>query len=374
MDRTAKSASRAKARRVELVTRHILLAWELGANRGHATLLAALAEALRRRGDKVSFALQRVDALGADCVRGANVWPVPVSPRLLASSRSAGPRTHSLGDIMARLGCDDSDLVAGLLRAWNALLEAIRPHAIIANYAPFLLTAARGRVPCVSVGTWFNTPPSEMARFPSLDGQVASFDEEAISSVVNRALRMSGLQPLVSLPGLFAATAEIAAAITEFDRYATWRTRPLALPMMSGGLPPLASGTGDEIFVYMPEQFGPDAPIWTGLAGAGLKVRVHADNLSAALASKLVGLKMAVERDPVPFARIAERSRMVVSHGGHGILCSAAMAGLPHLIYASDLEKHAHGELGDGLRAGRQTGAQLNLVRHRRADSRTGRR
>ena len=54
-----------------------------------------------------------------------------------------------------------------------------------------------------------------------------------------------------------------------------------------------------------------------------------------------LGLK--VEDSPVPFAEVSRRSRMIVSHGGHGTICSAMMAGLPQIVCHYDLEKKLNG-------------------------------
>jgi hypothetical protein len=126
---------------------HVLLGWEFGGNRGHATSLLAIAEALRKRGHRISFALQRVDALAPDQLHGAEVWPAPVTPRLLINtSRPNQGHPQTMGDIVARLGFDDTELVEALVRAWRQLLAAIRPDLVISDYGPFLLTAACGRV------------------------------------------------------------------------------------------------------------------------------------------------------------------------------------------------------------------------------------
>jgi rhamnosyltransferase subunit B len=58
---------------------HILIGWELGAGRGHALRIAQLAKALRAAGHRLSFAVQRVDALDPEA--GGEVWQAPVTPR-----------------------------------------------------------------------------------------------------------------------------------------------------------------------------------------------------------------------------------------------------------------------------------------------------
>ena len=57
-------------------------------------------------------------------------------------------------------------------------------------------------------------------------------------------------------------------------------------------------------------------------------------------------------------ARIAERSRLVVSHGGHGFVSSALLAGLPHVVTPYDLEKQIHADRLVALGLGGQVALQ----------------
>ena len=195
---------------------HILLGWEFGGNRGHALRLVQLADKLKARGHQVSFALQRVDAITPAEAKGSPVWPAPVSPRMLVNAgrpKTASPST--MGDILARLGFDDSAIVAAALRAWLQLMDAIRPDIIVAEYAPWLLMAARGRVKTVAAGTGFDAPPAEMPRFPSLTGKPPAIDEEETLAAVNAALDSVGMRRLAALPELFTATTQVAATYTD---------------------------------------------------------------------------------------------------------------------------------------------------------------
>lgn len=325
-------------------SRHILLGWELGGNRGHATALLGMADALAARGHRVSFALQRVDALPPDRLNGAAVWPAPVSPRLLVNIAKPRRPANTMGDILARLGCDDPAMVEALLRAWTLLIDTIRPDLVIAEYAPFLLAAARGRVPTIAVGTAFSTPPASMPAFPSLNGSPPAFPETEIVDGLNRALVRTGRPSLLAYPELLAATRTFGGSFAELDPYAEWRTEPLTMPLVAGGIPPEADPASEEVFVYAPEQVRPDAALWEGLARSGLPIRVHTANMIPEMEQALRGHGFAVEPKPVPFARIAERSRLVLSHGGHGFVSSALMAGLPQVICYFDLEKYLHAE------------------------------
>lgn len=309
----------------------------MGGGRGHALRMSDIAEPLLDGGHRVTLVAQRVDLLPAAVAERCTLLPAPLTPRLLAKgSRSYSSRPATLGDILARLGCDDPDIVAAIVRSWRDLLRLAAPDAVIADYAPFLLAAARGRLPSAAVGNAFCTPPGGMDVFPSLAGEAAASDEAQTLESVNAGLRRIGVAPLEALPRLFDADRHLVESFAELDPYARWRSEPLLAPPVPSG--PLA-GAGDELFVYMPETVGPDAPLWAGLEQARLPVRLFVPKLSDEARRQLASLGFAVESAPLPFARIAAGSRMLIHHGGHGSTVSALLAGLPQVVCHYDLEK-----------------------------------
>lgn len=323
---------------------HILIGWEFGGNRGHAIRMARIAERLRAHGHRVSFALQRVDALSPEDLKGAVPWPAPISPRLLVNT--AKPKAQppaTLGDIMVRLGLEQPDMVASVLRSWRQLLEAIQPDLVVAEFAPFLLTAARGLVPSLAGGTGFDTPPSAMPRFPSLIGQPATYDEDQALEWANAAVFQAGCRRLERLPQLFEADVELPGTFAETDPYREWRIGSLIRPALTLPYPGIAPPGGEEVFVYAPELLGIDAPLWKGLALSRLPIRVHIPRVSEEYQRELKQMGFLVEPEPLPFPLIAQRSRLLVSHGGHGFVCSAFLSGLPQVVCHYDIEKLLHG-------------------------------
>jgi len=321
---------------------HVLIGWEFGAGRGHVQRMAQIAGALKAQGHRISFALQRLDGMSAEETDGAEVWQSPLSPRLHASGAhaSSGPPA-GMADILARLGFDEAAIVAAVVNGWDRMLAAIRPDVIVADFAPLLLLTAHDRIPTISVGTGFTAPPSEMGELPRLIEMEATVDPAALLAEVNRGLDGAGRPALDALPRIFAADRELAADFVELDPYAAWRRAAPSRP-----LPPefaARAGGGEEIFVYAGERTQPHSPLWTGLAGAGLPVRIHALRATTKVRDTLVGHGFAFEAEPVPFAEIAARSRMVLSHGGHGFTCASLAAGLPHVIFYYDLEKLLNG-------------------------------
>ena len=335
---------------------HVLIGWELGANRGHAMRMAALGAQIRNAGHEVSFAVQRVDALSEEEAGGSPVWQAPVTPRLLLSgSRASGAATTGMADTLARLGFDDAGIVAAMIRSWRQLAAAVRPDVIIADYAPFLLLAARGRIPSIAIGNAFTLPPASMKQLPRLVDGSGAADQGAMLATINRALDAFTAPPLAALPRLFEADRMIPASFAELDAYADYRADILANPMPAEFT--ARAGSGEEVFVYAHDRMSPDASLWRGLKASGLAVRIHPQRAQAILLNALAGYGFLVEPEPVDFATIAARSRIVVSYGGHGFVCAALAAGLPQVICPHDLEKLLY-----GLALAREgLGAQVSL-------------
>lgn len=319
----------------------ILLGWELGANRGHAVRLAILARSLREHGHDIVFAVSRLDTMRNVKLAGEEIWQAPLSSRLLVGAPPVAGPAAGMGDILARVGFDDSGIVASVVSGWRQLFGVVHPDLVIADFAPFLLLAARGRLPTISVGTGFSTPPSHLAALPALNGGAAGVDQAAVVERVNAALAETGDAPIAGLPEVLAADRPVVATFAELDPYADARLSPLASPDTID--PAAVAGDGDEVFVYFTDRLSAEAPLWRGLAMSGLKVRVHIGLGNEAMRAGVAALGLTVEPAPLPFAQIAARSRVLLSHGGHGFICDGLAAGLPHVVCHYDLEKAWHG-------------------------------
>jgi rhamnosyltransferase subunit B len=332
----------------------ILIGWELGANRGHLTPALSLAARLRAEGHDVSLALQALELSGTSVPEGVALWQAPIWPRLLANlSRGWSAPVATMGDILARLGLDQPGTLAGLIRGWDSILLATDADLVVADYAPALLAAANGRARSVKAGVGFTAPPGGGDRFRSLTGQLSAFDEGNLLDIADADLAECGRPPLAGLPGLFAADDEAIATFPGLDPYQAERPAGgYCAPELPSLLNEPLGGAGDEIFVYGYAKMAPDLALWDGLAKSGRPIRIFVPGAPPALLERFHCLKFIVERAPVPLADIARRSRLVVSHGGHGFTCAALLCGLPHFIAWYDLEKMLLAHAVTGLEVG----------------------
>lgn len=328
----------------------ILLGWELGANRGHLVRMADIARRLTAEGHEVVIAAQRLSR-DFDLPCDVKLWQAPLWPRLLGNVGAlGGPVPNTMGDILVRVGLDIPDTLPVLIQAWHQIFDAVRPDAVAADFAPALLCAARGRIPTLAIGLAFDSVPGHLDEFPSLTGQSPAYAEAGVLGVVNASMAAAGLERLAHLPQLFAADHALAGTFTELDVYAKWRREPVVAPSVAH--PIGEAGAGEEIFLYADAALLRTPALWEGLARSGLPIRVYAQGASAAQQAELSRLGLAVEPSPIPFARIADRSRVVMTYGGLGFVSSALSAGVPVVVVHYDLEKALTGQAITRLQLG----------------------
>jgi hypothetical protein len=190
-----------------------------------------------------------------------------------------------------------------------------------------------------------------MARFPSLNGAEPAYGEQQPLASLNGALARSGRAPLAAFPEVFASDRALAGGFAELDPYRQWRTEALLRPT-TGGPVEVAPTGGEEIFVYAPEQVQLESPLWRGLAGTGLPVRVYVSSVATNYREGLRDMGLLVEDGPLPFDEIGRRSRLLLSHGGHGFVCAGLLAGLPQVVCHFDLEKYGIARAVTELRVG----------------------
>lgn len=334
---------------------HVLLAWELGANQGHVTALGAVARELRALGAQVTIAAQRLDALRTlrPLPEGLRVVQSPVWPGLLVTAGFHSTQAPaSFGDILGNLGLRDSGVVEFMLLAWEGLLAGLRPDLVVADFAPMAQLAARGRLPVVAIGNGFTLPPCQTHAFPRLRQATPVFEEARLLEAVNLGLKRAGRRGLDHLPDILSADLRLPHTFEIFDPYGSLRREPLRAPILPGWTP-TPKACGDEVFVYFSDIAAKPERIYDALAGLGKGVRLYVPNLPASVASILAAAGVAVESKPLTAPDIARRSRLVVSHGGLGLVSMTLAAGLPQLVLAPDLEKRLIGKAIEKLGVGR---------------------
>jgi hypothetical protein len=338
----------------------ILIGWELGANRGHVVKLGAIAARLRARGFEIVFAVQRPDALRAVRAEAeqSTIYQAPVWPGILSTAGFRPLPGHiSYGDLVADMGMRDSGVIEYLIRAWDSLLALIKPAAIVAEFAPGLQMAARGRIRTVATGTGFTVPPSTFDHFPLLDERFKKpcYGEDTLLQIVNRAAERTGRKSYERFTQIASADVALPAVFRELDPYAGVRVEAQIAPFL-GSPPAVHDPSGDEIFVYLSEVIPPDSPL-LGAVGAlarqGQRIRAYLPQIDPAKGAELTAAGAQLSPEPVPLSDIARRSRIAVTNGGLGLASSALACGLPLVVLPTDLEKMLNGSALERIGIGR---------------------
>lgn len=348
----------------------LLLAWELGGGLGHVQKLAPLGRTLRARGHEVTLGVR--DPVAARHALAGLPFPAVVVPTWM--HRTVGPRrpTASLADIVLDQGYADASALDALLGAWRGLLAITRADAVIGDYAPTGLLAARAAgLPSAGVGTWFVLPPRHAPLPALLDGgpdaeAARAAGEGRLLAAANGALARLDAPPLDGAWRLFAGDRSLICAWPALDGYGrslakgeSWHG-PMFDPAF-GDAPTWPAGDGPAVFVYLKGGEVDPAGILRTLVEQGCRVCAYFPDVAAGKPAPWAHPRVVYVRGPVRLDLALAEASMCVCHAGAGTLAQALLAGVPLLMLPTQVEQHLNARcviaLGAGQRVVRQTPA-----------------
>jgi rhamnosyltransferase subunit B len=314
------------------VAARALFGWELGANLGHAGLIAEIARALIADGVEVTVVATELGS--------ARIALTGVPARLLQAPRwpyhrHQGNEIGQSGyqDILALVGFSDPAKLSAVVDAWSNLIDLIHPDVIIADHGPGLMVAAYGRgIPVAAIGTGFTMPPLDSGRLPPLRADRAPLIPEArLLAAAAQALATRGIAAPDALATLFRSDERFVFGVPELDPYRAYRNEPLYAP--PGGMPAFVEPpVRPHLFVYL----GDDMPYLDVLA----KVLGEADHFVTAYFRGDVGLipdflerrGHTIHRTPPRLDEVLPTVSHVLSAGGLYTAVAALAAGRPQLV------------------------------------------
>ena len=349
----------------------ILYAWELGNGLGHTHLLAQLARHPRLAAHEALFALPHRDPSGGylDALGLAHVQ-APLLRSAPAWSDMPGFRAGSFADVLALHGYADATTLCVQVDAWRRLLDASGTDLAVADFAPTLMLAARGRVPVIAAGTPFGLPPAHLDAFPALpalhDGQppTPTMPQARLHGIVSAVLAGDDA-PASSLPGWFRAEARFPLAFPLLDPYRELRPQPAVGPV-HGARAPLPPAPAARVFAYLADEYPSLDTVLNALETLRVPVDVYVRGDTSAARTSLSGRQL--DRLSMPFDLDATLSRasLVVHHGAIGIAQDALAAGRPQLVLPFHLENTLTAmsllRAGVALGVGHREGAALPRV------------
>ncbi len=314
------------------------MGWELGGGLGHVKTLLGVGRELAKHGHEPVFALRNVVEPGP-LLRDAGfpLLPVPVWPKVL---RNKIFLAANFADILGVRGFANADDLEMMVRAWQGLLDVVRPKLIVCDHSPTLcLTAHGGPVPLVLLGNGFTMPPVETDRFAALlANKEPAIPQERVLAVVQEVQRRRGRPAPATLPALLAGSARFIRTFPELDPYQAVRREQVVGPI--GPLPaPTPLPNQRAIFAYLSSETKllemiADALVATGfpcltyIRGAGAKLRE---------AARQKGLE--VFDAPASLPDVLPRVSAILHESSLGTAEAGLASGRPQVALPRDLEK-----------------------------------
>jgi hypothetical protein len=316
----------------------VLLAWELGEGLGHLPPLKAIALALQPLGVKPVFALREIHHAGP-ALRDFNA-PVFVAPHW---SKPAAPpfKTGSFADILGANGYTTGERAAGLIGAWDRLIDHVKPDAIVCEHAPSAMLSAFGRIPVAFVGNGFAVPPADEAQFPPYTPGVGSPEgQDVVLEAISVALRRLGRPAPATLTAPFRGDFRGVYSFPLIDSYRAVRRERVLGPIEPQ--PPLAPlPDRPRLFVYSALDFARIDALFQCLMDIGPEASVYLRGNLGPRAAILRSRGVEVFDKPQPFAEIMPRASVVFSHAGSGFTNAALASGRPHITFPRHFEAKA---------------------------------
>jgi rhamnosyltransferase subunit B len=317
------------------------------------TGLLPLSEYLLSHGHNVELAVRDLGALPQTLPTNIRVWQAPVWPGSPEKRSGTERQPNSLADVLVLSGLSDNAAFGAMLTAWDSMIAQVKPDRIIAEYSPALITAAHGKVETVAIGTGFTTPPLGVDAFRNLDGRLGWANKERVIDCVNTTLFQQYGRCISSITELFDADHCWPATLPSLDPYRFERnSHTYASPLSPSDLSNIPTATGNQVFIYSHNTVLGTNGWWKAIAATRLPVRVHMRHPTVEHLSMFQEFGFAFEPDPIPLKQIISKSRLILSHGGHGLTCAGLILGLPHMISGYDSEKLWNGYAVQNLGCG----------------------
>ncbi len=335
-----------------------LLAWELGANLGHATRLRPVAVALKARGHQVSFALR--DLMGSRPYLGPELGRAFQAPLALSTHHQPA---LTMADVLLSCGYDTAHGLHALAEAWKNLLELSACDALVADHSPTALLAARlAGIPALHIGHGFSVPPRQSplpvfrdwASVPALHAEQS--DARALAHA-NDVLVSHGKRPMQQLCELFYPEQSLLCTWPELDHYAgrgrvAGDYRGPDCEVAPGAAPSWPEGDGPRVFAYLRASHPHHAAVLQALDAAGCRVVCFMPDKLASAQALPVSSRIVYSHRPLDMRLVLADCALVVCHAGQATVAQAMLRGVPCLmlplhaeqfLLAREFERHGAG-------------------------------
>lgn len=332
---------------------HILFAWELGANYGHASNIAEVGRRLIEHA--------RVTVVAKDPVSFRQIAP-DLDVTLLQAPR-AQPRPPpapddfgvSYADDLRHVGWDDGAELAALVETWNGLLDMARPDLVAFQAAPTAALACHGRdVKRAFFGYGYDLPPRVDPLPPFFHWSDQAQDavaakERAVLETANAALSALGRPRMDRFQDMLAVDGYLIGSFPEIDPYGPRTQFGEDRPTYYGQLSTTNVGqeldwradSGKRLFAYLRpthdstklalEALPRLPPEWDcilSIPGAPADVQAKASRPNIRIVD-----------GPARLDRLLKDCDICMSHSGNGVVAAFLAAGVPQVVLPTQAEQ-----------------------------------
>ena len=328
---------------------------------GHVAILLPIAEALRDAGHEPVFAVSDVkDAKLLLKDKGIPVYQAPYIPPK-SSAQHKNITTHTLADIYHYAGYTKSDLLLALSKAWQDLLEKIKPDLVINEFAPTLALVTLSVIPTLTVGTGYSTPPLGRSmpaiRFWKKELPLDSIlREKDMLITINNIRKSLTLPPIMHFSDLFGGEAQLVTTYPVLDCYRAYRQRPAIGPLNQALYRhdiSLYNYRERRGFVYLNATLANLPLIIQGIKDSGLYCEAYIRGLSEEKRQEYSNPDFVIHTTTQALHEVLPYISLYIHHGGISSSELCLRYGTPQLILANHLEQRVNGsniaQLGVGI-------------------------
>lgn len=319
----------------------IEIAWELGGNLGHVSVLLPIAMALQERGHRVRLFLREIagvkDFPGADQIasEGAPVWVGP----------TPYPNPINFGQILLNFGYADPSQLEPLIQAWRERLAGA--GLIVSHCSPSALIAARTLgIPSIEISQGFHAPPAafptpalrEWEPVPIRALQAADLQSLA---TINAVLSRYRSAPLETLGELYASR-PVLLTYPELDPYASrWDAQYVGIAPTgeSGAVPVWPEGSGPRVFAYLHSHYIGLPNLLAALADLDVPTLTFCRGIDQGLKARHQSSTLRFSDSPMSVSAMVPQSDFVICHANHQMTAQALLAGKPLLLLPTQVEQ-----------------------------------
>lgn len=318
--------------------KRILFTWELGAGLGHIVPIKQRCALLQEH--ELYVALRDLRH-AAEVFKDTNATLL-AAPFLQSPVDRPVEETLCYAELLHNIGFADARLLGGLVSAWCALFDLIRPDVVVFDHSPSALLAAKAyafrKVLC---GSGFICPPPAKPLgvfFPAAMRQqdvqrIERVENDALNTA-NRVLAESGQPPLSSLGELYGLVDTVLLTTRpEFDHFPQRnRSRYLGVsPPPAGKAPQWPAVPGKRIFAYL-KPFKKLPVLLESLKQSGQPVIVYSSDIDRNLLARYQSGNMRFESEALDLNRVADSCDFAIVNGNHDTSCQLILSGTPVLV------------------------------------------